>query len=111
LKKHKSWFDEGYSKLLNQRKQAQLQWLQDPNEINGDNLNNIRCEASRHIRNKMREYLKDKVNQLAMNSKNKNTRYLYRGRNKFHMGYQPRSNLVKDKNSDLLTNSHIILNR
>jgi hypothetical protein len=30
LKKHKPWFDEGCSKLLDQRKQAKFQWLQDP---------------------------------------------------------------------------------
>jgi hypothetical protein len=60
-KQHKPWFDEGCSKLLHQRKQAELQWLQDPNEINGDNLNNVRREASRHFRNKKREYLKDKI--------------------------------------------------
>jgi hypothetical protein len=47
LKKHKPWFDEGYSKLLDQRKQAKLQWLQAPSEINGHNLSNIR-----HFRNK-----------------------------------------------------------
>jgi hypothetical protein len=27
LKKHKPWFDEGCSRLLDQRKQAKLQWL------------------------------------------------------------------------------------
>jgi hypothetical protein len=31
FKKHKPWFDEGCSELLDQRKQAKLQWLQDPN--------------------------------------------------------------------------------
>jgi hypothetical protein len=36
LKKHKPWFDERCSKLLDQRQQAKLQWLQDPSEINGD---------------------------------------------------------------------------
>jgi hypothetical protein len=41
LKKHKPWLDEGCSKLLDQRKQAKLQWLQDTSEINGDNLKNI----------------------------------------------------------------------
>jgi hypothetical protein len=46
LKKHKPWFDKECSKLADQRKQAKLQWLQDPSEINGDNLNNVRCEAS-----------------------------------------------------------------
>jgi hypothetical protein len=29
----KPWFDKGCSKLLDQSKQAKLQWLQDPNEI------------------------------------------------------------------------------
>jgi hypothetical protein len=30
LKKHKPWFDEACSKLVDQRKQTKLQWLQDP---------------------------------------------------------------------------------
>jgi hypothetical protein len=51
LKKHKPWFDEGCSKLLGQKKQAKFQWLQDPSEMNGHNLNNVRCEASRYTRN------------------------------------------------------------
>jgi hypothetical protein len=57
--------------------------LQYPSEINGDNLNNVRREASRHLRNKKKEYLKDKINELAKNSKNKNIRDLYRGINEF----------------------------
>jgi hypothetical protein len=79
--KHKPWFDEGCSKLLDQRKQAKLQWLHGPSEINGDNLKNVRCEASRYFRNKKKEYLKDKIIELVMNSKNKNTRDFYRGIN------------------------------
>jgi hypothetical protein len=46
LRKHKPWFDEGRSKLIDQGKQAKLQWLQDPGEVNGDNLNNVRREAN-----------------------------------------------------------------
>jgi hypothetical protein len=68
LKQRKPWFDEGCSKLLDPRKQAKLQWLQDPNEINGDNLKNVRHEASRHFRNKKKEYPKSNINYLAMNS-------------------------------------------
>jgi hypothetical protein len=34
LKKHRPWFDERCSKLLDQRKEAKLQRLQDPSEIN-----------------------------------------------------------------------------
>jgi hypothetical protein len=69
--------DEGCSKLLDQRKEAQLQWLQNPSEINGDNLNNVKHKASRHFRNKKRECMKYKINELATNSKNKNIRDLY----------------------------------
>jgi preprotein translocase subunit Sec63 len=64
--------------IVRQRKQAKLQWLQDPSEINGNNMNNIRREISRHFRNKKREYMKDKIDELATNGKNKNIRDLYR---------------------------------
>jgi hypothetical protein len=74
LKKHKPWFDEGCSQLLAHRKHAKLQWFQDPSEINGDNLNNTEYEASRQFSNKKMEYLKDKTDDLTMNSKNKNIR-------------------------------------
>ena len=32
-------------------------------------LSNVRCEASRHFRNKKKEYLKDKIDELETNSK------------------------------------------
>jgi hypothetical protein len=54
--------------------------------------------------------MKDKTNELAMNSENKNIRYLCRGISKFKMGYQPRRSLRKDENGDLLADSHNILN-
>jgi hypothetical protein len=76
LKKHKPWFDEACSKLVDQTKHAKFQWLQDPSEINGDYLKIVRCEASRYFRNKKREYLKDEINELATNSKIKNIRDL-----------------------------------
>jgi hypothetical protein len=75
LKMHKPWFDEGCSKLIDQRKQAKLQWLHNPSEINRDNLSNVTCEASRHFRNKRRQYVKNKIKELATNSKNKNMLY------------------------------------
>jgi hypothetical protein len=88
-------------KLVDRRKQAKLQWLQDPSAVNKDNLNNVRREASRHFRNKKREYLKD----------NKNIRDLYRSRYELKKGYQPRTNLIKDEKDDILTDPHKIVNR
>jgi hypothetical protein len=111
LKKRKPWFDEGCSELLDQKKQAKSQWLRDPSEVNGDNLRNVRREASRYFRNKKRECLKDKINELATNCKNKGNGDLYRRIIGFKRGYKPRNNLVKVENRDLLADSHIILNR
>ena len=48
-KKQKPRFDEKCSHFLGQRKQAKMQWLQNPNQNNLDNLNNARQEASRHF--------------------------------------------------------------
>jgi hypothetical protein len=42
---------------------------------------------------------------------NENIRDLYRGIIGFKRGYQPRNNLVKDENGDLLADSYNILNR
>jgi hypothetical protein len=63
-----------------------LQWFHYPNEVNGDNLNNVRCEVTRYFRNKKRVYLKDRINELATNRKTRNIRNLYRGLNKFKKG-------------------------
>jgi len=45
MKQHKPWFDEECLGFLDQRKQAKLQWIQDPSQNNVDNLNNVRREA------------------------------------------------------------------
>jgi hypothetical protein len=47
-------------------------------------------KPARHFRNERREYLKDNINGLAMNSTNKNMRNLYSGINEFQ-DYQPRT--------------------
>jgi hypothetical protein len=63
-----------------------------PSVVNEDNLSYVRQESSRHFRNKKREYLKDKINEIESDSKNKNIRDLYRSINEFKKGYQPRTN-------------------
>jgi hypothetical protein len=40
------------------RKQTGKRWLQDPNQ------NNVRLEAGRYFRNKRKEHLKDKIDEL-----------------------------------------------
>jgi len=111
LMQHKTWFDEECLGFLDQRKQDKKQWVQDPSQSNVYSLNNVRCEASRHFRNKRKEYLKAKAEELETNSKVKNIRDLYRDISDFKKGYQPRTNMVKDEKSDLVSGSHSILAR
>jgi len=56
-----------------------LQWLQ----------NSIQRQIILTFRNKKREYMKEKINELETDSMNKNTRDVYRGINEFKKGYQP----------------------
>jgi metal-dependent amidase/aminoacylase/carboxypeptidase family protein len=72
------------------------------------NLSNVRAEVSGYFRNKKREYLKDTIDKLA--TINKNIRHMYKGISKFKRGHQPRNNIVKDGNDDLLADFYKILN-
>jgi hypothetical protein len=74
-------------------------------------LKNLRCETSRTSRKKKREYLKGKINELETNNKNKNIRDLFRGINEFQKEYQPRFNITKDENGNLLADPQSVLNR
>jgi hypothetical protein len=58
----------------------------------------------------MREYMKEKINELETNSKNKNTWDLYGGINEFRKGYWSRTDFIKDENGDMLADSHNSLN-
>jgi hypothetical protein len=57
-----------------------MQWVQDWNQSNVDNLNSVRSEASRYFRKKNKEYLQVKIVELESNSRPKNVRDLCRGR-------------------------------
>jgi hypothetical protein len=58
--------------------------LQNPSQINEDNLQNLRRETSKIFRNKKRKYLKGKINEFETNNKNKNIRDLCRGITEFN---------------------------
>jgi hypothetical protein len=77
LKQHKPWFDEECLQFLDQRK-IKIQWLQDPNQSNVDYPNNVRHEANRYFRNKMKECLNAKIDELTTKNKIKNIRDVYR---------------------------------
>jgi hypothetical protein len=83
--------DEECSALLDRRKQAKLQWLQNPNQMNGDNMDNMRREGGRTFRTK-----KYQINELHT-VRAKILQSCSEHINEFKKGYQPRRNFLKDK--------------
>jgi hypothetical protein len=71
LKKNKPWFDGECSNLIDQRKHYKLQWLQNPSQVNGDNLKKFRLETIGIFRKKKSKYLKGKIIELETNIKQK----------------------------------------
>jgi hypothetical protein len=45
-----------------------MQWMQDRSQSNVENLNKVRRDASRHLKNKKKAYIKAKVEELETNS-------------------------------------------
>jgi len=88
-----------------------MQWIQNPSQSNVDNLNNVRREVSRHLRNKKKAYMRAKIEELETNNKIQNIRDLYRGIRDFKKGYQPRCSIVKDEKGHLVADSHSIVAR
>ena len=88
-----------------------MKWVQDTSQSNAHNLNNVRCEARVHFRNKKKVYLKAKFEELETNSKIKNIRDLYRAINDCKQSYQPRNNIVKDEMGYLVADCNSILGR
>ena len=82
-----------------------MQRLQHPNQSNVDSPSNVRCEASRHFRNKKKKDLKANIDELETNSKIKNIGGILRSINDFKKSYQPRTNIEKDMKGDLVTDS------
>jgi hypothetical protein len=85
--------------------------LQNPSQINRHNVKSLRHETSTTFKSKKREYLKDKINELETNNKNKNIRDLYTNINEFKKGYQPRINIIEEDNGTLLADPQSIFNR
>jgi hypothetical protein len=88
-----------------------MQWIQDPSQSNAENMKNVRREASRHFRNKIKAYLRAKIEELETNSKINNIRDLYRSINDMKKGYGTRIRMVNNEKVDLVADTHIFMAR
>ena len=75
-----------------------MKFLPDPTQLNRDNYHTERRQTSLTLRNKKRDYLKGKLSEIEINSKNKNIRELYKSIKHFKKGYQAKVNVIKNEN-------------
>ena len=111
LKQHKPWFDKECLGFLDQRKQAKMQWIQDPSRSNADNLNNVSREEADISGTKRRNIWKAKIDYIDSNDKINSITDLHRGSSDFKKGCHLRTNIVKDEKGDFFTDSSSILAR
>jgi hypothetical protein len=76
-----------------------------------DDLNSVSREVGRFVRNKEREYPREKINGLVTSSKDKDIIDLSRVISELNWGYSPLNKLMKDDDDDVLADSNNILNR
>jgi hypothetical protein len=95
--------------FLNQRKQAKMQWLRCPNQSNVDNLNNVKCETSRHFRNKKKD-MKPKIDDLEIKVRSKISGTCI-GASVTLRRVTSLGNILQDERSVLVTGFHSILAR
>ena len=111
VKQDKPWFDGECLGLWIKGSGLKFSLYRIQAKANGDNLNKVRREVSRHFRNKKMAYLIAKIEELETNNKILNIKDLYRGISDFKKGYQPRCNIAKDENGDWVADSHGVVAR
>ena len=86
-----------------------MQWLQEANQSksNVNNLNNVRCEASRHVSNTKKEYLRAKIDELETNSKIKIIREFI-GASVILRRVTNLNKYVQDDKGDVVRDSHSV---
>ncbi|XP_070166158.1 uncharacterized protein [Polyergus mexicanus] len=68
-------------------------------------------QAAHNIfKNKKRQYLKRKIEEINENGQSGNVRGMYMGINNYRKGFQARTEMVKDENDNLITDSTGVLN-
>jgi hypothetical protein len=109
LKQHRPRFDEEYLRFLDQRKQAKMQWVQEPKQRNVVNLNNIKREVSSHLRNKGKNNSKLKFMTLKLTVRSHASETCIGASVILRRVTSPE--IVRDEKGDSATDCHSILAR
>jgi len=88
-----------------------MQWLQDTNQSNVDNLKNVSLETRRYCMNKQGEIWKLNLMSLKQRVRTKNIRDSYMDINGFKNGYQRITDIVKNDKVYQVLDTHRIMSK
>ena len=109
--KNQEWFDQECIDIINKKNVVRQKLLQRRTRISFENYCELRREAKRVCRKKKKEMMLNKIEGIDKFSLEKSNRKLYKELNWFRKGFQPRLNLCKDKEGELLIEEKDMLQR
>ena len=100
---NQEWFDQECINIINKKNEAKQKLLQRNTRINSENYCELRREAKRVCRRKKREMILKRIETIEECNTEKAYRKFYKEVNWFRKGFQPRLNICKDKNGEILS--------
>lgn len=109
--KREGWFDEECRRAIEKKNTERDKLLQRKTRQKWEKYSESRREAKRVLKKKKREYLRRQVEDLQQMKNRNETRYFYQRVNHLKNGYQPKLNLCKNKEGEILSEEKEIMDR
>ena len=107
-----NWFDAECREAAERRKTYRLKWIQDrENERKRQNFREARGIAVSTNRRKKRQALNKELDDIENSRERGQARAQYQGINQIRKGYQPRQELIEDKEGNMLVTRDAIKDR
>ena len=111
-RKNNGWFDEECHVAAEERKKKRKEWLDDRGSMDKkEKFRQARNKACETNRRKKRQKVETELIEIEEDRRQGRTRKMYKGIKKQRNGYQPRNDLVKDKEGKILVEGEEIQRR
>ena len=108
----KEWFDSVYERVIGERKQARMKMLQRETRATRQEYEDKRRIAKKkECKKKKQEFEKTRLEELNNCHKEEEVRIMYKGIKEIKRGWQPQTNLCRDKAGNFIGDKNEILKR
>ena len=111
-KKRKEWYDDECQAAAENRRKYRRIWLAERrNDAKRETFRGMRRRAKKVNRKKKREFINDKMRGIEYDRRSRRTRDQFQGINEIRKGYQPRGNMIRNKEGEMIVNREEIKQR